>query len=171
MVLGATNRRDQLDEAVLRRFVGQYEVRSCFAGFMSSVRQVCGKVLVPHVSQPEMMMMIDDNMRTIMMFARQVPMPDAEQRRDILHVILKQFVEEFGEDGMSLQLRGSLNTPASQAARESDPTWQLADQTEGLSGDDLKQLCSRAVRLPRNEYFAAHRDGQQQGGVRPVECR
>jgi len=84
MVLGATNRPNDIDAAILRRMPRRFAVR----------------------------------------------LPDASQRKRILTLMLNET-----------------------ALEHNFPLGELAEQTEGLSGSDLKELCRNAAMAPVREYM------------------
>lgn len=109
MVLGATNRPWDVDEAILRRLPRAFEVG----------------------------------------------LPNKEQRAQVLGVTLK------GEN-----LEPGFITPD-----QSCPLWKIADETEGFSGSDLRDLCKQAAYGPVRDFLQMERKQVAIGQVPPAGPR
>lgn len=109
MVLGATNRPWDVDEAILRRLPRAFEVG----------------------------------------------LPNKEQRAQVLGVTLK------GEN-----LEPGFITPD-----QSCPLWKIADETEGFSGSDLRDLCKQAAYGPVRDFLQTERKQVAIGQVPPAGPR
>ena len=109
MVLGATNRPWDVDEAILRRLPRAFEVG----------------------------------------------LPNKEQRAQVLGVTLK------GEN-----LEPGFITPD-----QNCPLWKIADETEGFSGSDLRDLCKQAAYGPVRDFLQTERKQVAIGQVPPDRPR
>ena len=173
LVLGATNQKDRLDDAVLRRFSLQYEVRerggsgqyssgAGSAGTFTLCTCLCPQP-APSLNAP---LLPPSPLSTpLPPCARlQVKLPCAKQREAILRLTLARHVREMGIEYVDSELLptgsssssgsggdGSSGGSPSGAASGggSSPTLRwLAERTEGFSGSDLVQLCSQAAAVP-----------------------
>lgn len=109
MVLGATNRPWDVDEAILRRLPRSFEVG----------------------------------------------LPNVEQRAQVLAVTLK---------GENLE-KGFIS------ADKTCPLWRIADETEGFSGSDLRDLCKQAAYGPVRDFLQAERKQAAMGQNMPLRPR
>ena len=132
VVLGATNKRDALDDAVLRRFSLQYEVK------------------LPGLSQREAILKL--------MLKRH----GVEVGQNMVDNALLEDVSSAssaGGDGDTSLPNGSSSSAAAAARQLADPRVSplrdIAARTEGYSGSDLSELCSQAAAIPVHEYIAS----------------
>jgi SpoVK/Ycf46/Vps4 family AAA+-type ATPase len=104
VVLGATNRINDIDEAILRRMPKKFPV----------------------------------------------PLPDLQQRRRILQLVLSN--SKLDPDHFDLEY--------------------IARVTAGMSGSDIKEACRDAAMAPMREYIRQHRaSGKAMSAVNPAEVR
>lgn len=132
VVLGATNKRDALDDAVLRRFSLQYEVK------------------LPGLTQREAILKL--------MLRRH----GAEVGQELVDGALLEeaFGNAPTAAGEQSVPNGGAAAAAASASRAGtdprvSPLRDIAARTEGYSGSDLNELCSQAAAIPVHEYIAS----------------
>lgn len=160
VVLGATNKRDSLDDAVLRRFSLQYEVK------------------LPGLAQRETILKL------------MLRKHGAEVGHGLVHPVLIEEANTVSATPAAAVANGtsepvtsgnrrnsnrnnSNNTNGAPAAIAADPRVRplrdIAIRTEGYSGSDLSELCSQAAAIPVHEYIAAmERYETERGEKQPV---
>ena len=137
VVLGATNKRDALDDAVLRRFSLQYEVK--LPGKMQ--REAILKLMLQRHLTEMGPKFVDDALK-----------------RDLGYVVPNGMGPE--STSMNSDISGSPVTSSSGGGNERRaarlrPLRDIAERTQGFSGSDLAELCSQAAAIPVHEYIAA----------------
>jgi SpoVK/Ycf46/Vps4 family AAA+-type ATPase len=145
LVLGATNKKERLDEAVLRRFSLQYEVR-CRAVLCSkggSVEWWQHNIQMPASTTAVLQ---QSNVRVLLHQARrldscssnvapmQVKLPSAMQREAIMRLTLQRHAREIGYEHIDSQLLSS-STSSSGANGSGDGTSGFADASSSSTGD------------------------------------
>lgn len=140
VVLGATNKRDALDDAVLRRFSLQYEVK------------------LPGLSQREAIL-------KLMLRRHGAEVGPELVDGGLLEVANGGTPAVVGADGSGSMANGATAAAAAAAAAASasrtstdprvSPLRDIAARTDGYSGSDLSELCSQAAAIPVHEYIAA----------------
>lgn len=142
VVLGATNKRDALDDAVLRRFSLQYEVKLPGKSQREAILRL---MLQRHLAEmgPEF---IEDSLK-----------------EDLGFNLLNGNMEGDKKDGSP-----SLAKPRKAGSRLR-PLRDIAERTQGFSGSDLAELCSQAAAIPVHEYIGAVEKGENKGeGPEPL---
>lgn len=136
VVLGATNKKFSLDDAVLRRFSLQYEVP------------------LPTVGQRE------EILKSIL---KKYSMEDGAH--DIDPALLESIYDDArAEEMMNGHAQNGKKKTGVKSHRVS-PVRDIAERTDGFSGSDLKELCSQAAAIPVHEYLSnLQRDSQVDGG-------
>ncbi|KAI3433373.1 hypothetical protein D9Q98_003190 [Chlorella vulgaris] len=131
LVLGATNKKERLDEAVLRRFSLQYEVK------------------LPSAMQREAIMRL-----TLQRHAREIGYEHIDSQ--LLSSSTSSSGANDSGDGTSGFADASSSSTGDGAAAGGSGgaalTW-LAEHTAGFSGSDLVQLCSQAAAVPIQELI------------------
>ncbi len=160
VVLGATNKRDSLDDAVLRRFSLQYEVKLPGLAQRESILKIMlkkhgaevGHGLVDPVLLEEANSTAPPPPAAAPAEAP-APAPTNNNRRN--------------------NRNNNANGSAAPAPGGSDPRVRplrdIAIRTDGYSGSDLSELCSQAAAIPVHEYIAAmEKYEKERGEKQPV---
>jgi len=125
VVLGATNKRDALDDAVLRRFSLQYEVRLPGVVQRESILRLMIQRHAAEVGEK----LVDS---ALLADARAAPLA-------------------LTADGGQANGTGNPAASLTRARMLRD----IAERTEGFSGSDLSELCSQSAAIPVHTYIAA----------------
>ena len=146
VVLGATNKRDALDEAVLRRFSLQYEVKLPALAQRESILKLMlrrhGKEVGAALVDTQL---LEDANATAATTATSLPAAQANGGTT--------------SSSTSTNNRQNSNLNSSSSTSTSDPRVRplrdIALRTDGYSGSDLNELCSQAAAIPVHAYIAA----------------
>jgi SpoVK/Ycf46/Vps4 family AAA+-type ATPase len=142
VVLGATNKKHALDEAVLRRFSLQYEIK------------------VPNERQRMAILKI-----TISRHLGELGEGSVDPALlDTTPPTSVEVIESGSDDKKNNNNRQKKDQQQQQQQQELTALWELARQTEGYSGSDLNELCSLAAARPVYEYIEGPEEKGEEGG-------
>lgn len=140
VVLGATNKRDDLDEAVLRRFSLQYEVRLPRAPQRATILALLlarhARELGPQYLDPGLWAEVRERAGLV---EAHPPEPASERS------------SSSSDAGPTLPPRPAQGKPGTTKGALK----LLAERTEGYSGSDLTELCSMAAAVPFHDAAAS----------------
>jgi len=139
VVLGATNKKHALDEAVLRRFSLQYEIK------------------VPDEHQRVAILKI-----TISRHLGELGEGSVDPT--LLDATPPTSVVDSGSDDKKNNNNRQKKDQQQHQQQELTALWELAMQTEGYSGSDLNELCSLAAARPVYEYIEGPKENREEDG-------
>lgn len=144
VVLGATNKRDALDDAVLRRFSLQYEVK--LPGMVQ--REAILKLMLRRHAKEVGEALVDP---ALLADAFNKGSDAGPHGSDAQKNAKNEKPKRSGDSSSHSNANGSAIASASRAK----PVRDIAERTEGFSGSDLSELCSQAAAIPVHEYIGA----------------
>eukprot|EP00887_Chlorella_sp_A99_P005614 scaffold1.g5614.t1 len=165
VVLGATNKRDALDDAVLRRFSLQYEVKLPDMWQREAILRI---TLQKHAND-----IGADKVHPSLLPPPGVPLlpppPGADDAGGAAPSPAASSWASAGSSSSGGEADGAGG--AAGPARGTSMLRHLAATTEGYSGSDLNELCSQAAVIPIHEALQRSRGGAAGpgGGAAPVE--
>lgn len=173
VVLGATNKRDSLDDAVLRRFSLQYEVKLPGLTQRESILKLMlrkhGTEVGHGLVHPAL---IEEANSTTATAAAATPAAAAAVANGTAEAATSK-TNNDNKNRRNNRNNKSNNANVASAATIADPRVRhlrdIAIRTEGYSGSDLSELCSQAAAIPVHEYIAAvERYENERGEKQPV---
>ncbi|KAG7672074.1 putative Outer mitochondrial transmembrane helix translocase [Nannochloris sp. 'desiccata'] len=168
VVLGATNKRDSLDDAVLRRFSLQYEVKLPELAQRESILKLMLRKHGAEVGRGlvDPALLEEANSATAATAAGSLS--------PTTNGIAEPAISTTNNNNNRRNNRNNNNNVnGASAATAADPRVRplrdIATRTDGYSGSDLSELCSQAAAIPVHEYIAAmERYEREQGEKQPV---